>query len=125
MVSPEFDYLAFQTTVKWRIINDLSWPACLSESSRQTLLQIANWTCQTTFVTSILGSTWAVQVINGVITQACFTDAYLPFGLRSSQALFLKHEGSLATLMSTATYYGNILTTSGVYRGKFVEAQVL
>ena len=106
---------------KWRIINDLSWPAghsindgipkelfsCnydsldhaishlklhgqgalmskldLSDAFRHILVRREDW--------ELLGSTWQVD-INGTLTTAYFVDALLPFGLRSSPALFLKY----------------------------------
>ena len=106
---------------KWRIINDLSWPAghsindgipkelfsCtydtidhaisqfklhgqgtlmskldLSDAFRRILVRCEDW--------ELLGSTWQID-INGTLTTAYFVDAFFPFGLRSSPALFLKY----------------------------------
>ena len=117
------------TPVKWRIINDLSWPAghlindgipkdlfschydtmdnaithlkrlCsgalmskldLSDAFRHILVHPDDW--------ELLGSTWPVEK-NGVMTSAYLFDAYLPFGSRSSPALFLQYADLLATVM--------------------------
>ena len=114
---------------KWRIINDLSWPAghsindgipkelffCtydtidhaisqlklhgqgalmskldLSDAFRHILVRREDW--------ELLGSTWQVD-INGTLTTAYFVDAFLPFGLRSSPALFLKYVDILSFTM--------------------------
>ena len=105
---------------KWRIINDLSWPAgqsvndgiskeqytCsydsldlaisqlkllgpntlmskldLSDAFRHILVHKNDW--------ELLGSTWPIE-INGETRLGYFFDMFLPFGLRSSPALFLK-----------------------------------
>jgi len=115
--------------VKWRIINDLSWPAgqsinnhidkdsfsCsydtmdaaithlkilgkgalmskldLSDAFRHILVHREDW--------ELLGSTWPVE-IDGSIQLAYFFDAFLPFGLRSSPALFLRFADTMATIM--------------------------
>ena len=115
--------------VKWRIIHDLSWPAghsindgipkdlfsCtydtldtaiahlksfvqgalmsklgLSDAFRHILVHPADW--------ELPGSTSAVE-INDSTTIAYFVDAYLPFGLHSSPALFLKFADSMADVM--------------------------
>ena len=107
--------------MKWCIIHDLSWPAAhsvndgipkepfpctydtldraisqlklngqgalmskldLSDAFRHILVRREDW--------ELLGSTWQVD-INDTTTTAYFVDAFLPFGLRSSPALFLKY----------------------------------
>jgi len=114
---------------KWRIIHDLSWPAAhsindgipkelfsctydsldhaisqlklhgqgalmskldLSDAFRHILVRREDW--------ELLGSTWPID-INGTVTTAYFVDAFLPFGLRSSPALFLKYVDILSFTM--------------------------
>ena len=114
---------------KWRLINDLSWPAAhsvndgipkklfsctydtldraisqlklhgqgalmskldLSDAFRHILVRREDW--------ELLGSTWQIDV-NGTLTTAYFVDAFLPFGLRSSPALFLKYVDVLSFTM--------------------------
>jgi len=114
---------------KWRIIHDLSWPtthsvndgipkelfSCtydtldraisqlklrgqgalmskldLSDAFRHILVRREDW--------ELLGSTWQID-INGTPTTAYFVDAFLPFGLRSSPALFLKYVDILSFTM--------------------------
>lgn len=114
---------------KWRIIQDLSWPAgqsvndgiskdsfsCvydtldsaitklkqmglnalmskldLSDAFRHILVRKSDW--------ELLGTTWPIEV-NGQIVTGYFFDAFLPFGLRSSPALFLKFIKALKFVM--------------------------
>lgn len=117
--------------VKWRIIHDLSWPAglsvndgipkdlftCtydsidraitllkqfgtgalmskldLSDAFRHILVNAQDW--------ELLGSTWPVE-IDGTVVPGYFIDTFLPFGLRSSPALFLKFVEGLKFVMSS------------------------
>lgn len=117
--------------VKWRIIHDLSWPAglsindgipkdlfsCnydsldraitllkhfgpgalmskldLSDAFRHVLVHDRDW--------ELLGSTWPVE-IDGTVVTGYFFDTFLPFGLRSSPALFLKFVDGLKFVMSS------------------------
>ena len=117
--------------VKWRIIHDLSWPAglsindgipknlfsCnydsldraitllkhfgpgalmskldLSDAFRHVLVHDGDW--------ELLGSTWPVE-IDGTVVTGYFFDTFLPFGLRSSPALFLKFVDGLKFVMSS------------------------
>jgi len=114
---------------KWRIIHDLSWPAAhsvndgipkelfsctydaldraisqlklhgkgalmskldLSDAFRHILVRHEDW--------ELLGSTWQID-INGTLTTVYFVDAFLPFELRSSPALFLKYVDILSFTM--------------------------
>ena len=107
--------------VRWSIINDLSWPpglgindripkdllSCrydtmdsaighlkqfgvgalmsnldLSDAFRHIFVHPDDW--------ELLGSTWPIEV-NGTITNGYFVDTFLPFGLRSSPAIFLRY----------------------------------
>ena len=115
--------------VRWRIINDLSWPpgqgindgipkdlfSCrydtmdsaighlkhfgvgalmskldLSDAFRHILVHPDDW--------ELLGSTWPIEV-NGTITTGYFVDTFLPFGLRSSPAIFLRYADTMAFVM--------------------------
>ena len=114
---------------KWRIIHDLSWPAghftndgipqdlfscsydsldsaiCilkhlgpgalmskldLSDAFRHILVHKDDW--------ELLGSTWPIEV-DGQVCTGYFYDAFPPFGLRSSPALFLKFIAALKFVM--------------------------
>ncbi|KAK3731998.1 hypothetical protein QZH41_005500 [Actinostola sp. cb2023] len=114
---------------KWRIITDLSWPAgqsvndsipadqysCkydtldqaisrlshmgphtlmskidLSDAFRHILVHPDDW--------ELLG-TWPIE-INSSVRMAYFLDTFLPFGLRSSPALFLRFTDALAFVMN-------------------------
>ena len=63
----------------------------LSDAFRHILVHPDDW--------GLLGSTWPVE-INGTTQLAYFYDAFLPFGLRSSPALFLRFADTMATFMS-------------------------
>ena len=117
--------------VKWRIINDLSWPAgqsaddaipkelysCsydsldnaighlktfgpnalmskldLSDAFRHILVDPRDW--------ELLGSTWPIVTPDGSTHTGHFLDMVLPFGLRSSPALFLKFIDGLRFVMA-------------------------
>lgn len=117
--------------VKWRIINDLSWPAgqsindfipkdlytCsydsldsaiaylksfgpnalmskldLSDAFRHILVDPRDW--------ELLGSTWPILMPDGSTHTGYFFDMFLPFGLRSSPALFLKFVSGLRYVMA-------------------------
>ena len=117
--------------LKWRIINDLSWPAgetvndaipkelysCsydsldsaitylesfgpnalmskldLSDAFRHILVDPCDW--------ELLGSTWPIVMPDGSTHTGYFFDMFLPFGLRSSPALFLKFIDGLRYVMA-------------------------
>lgn len=115
--------------VKWRIINDLSWPEGHSINDGISKDDYScNYDTLDTAIThlkrlgkgalmskldlsdafrhilvhpddrELLGSTWPIEV-NGTIQDAYFVDAFLPFGLRSSPALFLRFADAMATIM--------------------------
>ena len=62
----------------------------LSDAFRHILVRREDW--------ELLGSTWQVDV-NDTFTTAHFVDAFLPFGLCSSPALFLKYVNILSFTM--------------------------
>ena len=117
--------------VKWRIINDLSWPAVqsinnsipkelytcsydsldsaiaylksfgpnalmskldLSDAFHHILVDPRDW--------ELLGSTWPIVMSDGSKHTGYFLDMFLPFGLRSSPALFLKFVSGLCYVMT-------------------------
>lgn len=118
-------------SVKWRIIHDLSWPAgrsindgipkdlfschydspdCailllkhfgpgalmskldFSDDFRHVLVHVRDW--------ELLRSMWPVE-IDGTVVPCYFFDTFLPFGLRSLPALFLKFFDRLKFVMSS------------------------
>ena len=64
----------------------------LSDAFRHILVNVQDW--------ELLGSTWPVE-IDGTVVRGYFIDTFLPFGLRSSPALFLKFVEGLKFAMSS------------------------
>jgi len=64
----------------------------LSDAFRHILVHEQDW--------ELLGSTWPVE-IDGTIVPGYFIDAFLPFGLRISPALFLKFVEGLKFVMTS------------------------
>ena len=64
----------------------------LSDAFRHILVNAQDW--------ELLGSTWPVE-IDGTVVPGYFIDTFLPFGLRSSPALFLKFVEGLKFVMSS------------------------
>ena len=64
----------------------------LSDAFRHILVEPRDW--------ELLGSTWPIVLPDGSTQTACFLDMFLPFGLHSSPALFLKFLSGLRYVMA-------------------------